>query len=238
MLRQRPDHLLHVVRQPFSRTYPLPAFGEIAAAEDRALRALGTVPMAGRLVCRRNQHRRSSAGQKNKIVEIIARKPVFRALPALPGSLVLKNPRALATKYKILAAWRAADVVDVQIVDAAADILPTLAAIEAADDPAMLQTDVKNVRIIRMDENMAHMLSVRRLRIGPFGFHLRGQILNARKLLPALTAVFSSVEMDRLDTDVYDALIGRVHRHGANVAFEYAAPTLAGIIGAIEAVSA
>jgi len=127
-------------------------------------------------------------------------------------------------------------VVDVQIIDAAADILPGLATIEAADDPAMLQTDVKNVRLIGMDEDMAHMLSVRRLRIGPFSFNLRRQVLNTLKLLPALTAVFGPVEMDGLDTDVDDALIGGVHRHRANVAFKHTAPTLAGIIGTVEAV--
>ena len=152
---------------------PLPALGEIAAAEDRALRALWTVPIAGRFVRRRDQHRRGGAGQKNKIVEIIARKTIFRALPALAGIAGFEKSASAGDKIQIFAPGRTADVMDVQIIDAAADVLPGLAAVEAANDPAMLQTDVKNVRIIGMDENVAHVLPVRRPRIGPFCFHLR-----------------------------------------------------------------
>ena len=48
--------------------------------------------------------------------------------------------------------------------------------------------------------------------------------------------VGQGAEMDGLDTDVYDALIGGVDRHRANVAFKLTAPTLAGIIGTVEAV--
>ena len=61
---------------------------------------------------------------------------------------------------------------DIQIVNATADILPGRASVKAADDPAMFQADVENFRIIGVDEDMAYMLSVRRPRIAPFGFDL------------------------------------------------------------------
>ena len=42
--------------------------------------------------------------------------------------------------------------------------------------------------------------------------------------------------MDGLDADVHDALIGRIHRHSPNVAFEDTPPALARVIGSIQAV--
>ena len=100
----------------------------------------------------------------------------------------------------------------------------------------MFQADVENLRIIRMDEDMPHMLSVWRTRVAPLGFDLRRQILNARQFLPALAAVLAAVEMNRLDTDVDDLLIGGIDGHGPDVSFEHPAPTLAGVVRAIESV--
>ena len=42
--------------------------------------------------------------------------------------------------------------------------------------------------------------------------------------------------MNRFDTDVDDSVIGGIDGHGADVAFEYPAPTLTGIARAIEPV--
>src|SRR5262245_66687668 len=52
MLGQRSDHLLHVLREPFSYAYTLPAFGEDAAAEHRPLGALRAIPISRRFVRR------------------------------------------------------------------------------------------------------------------------------------------------------------------------------------------
>jgi hypothetical protein len=60
--------------------------------------------------------------------------------------------------------------------------------------------------------------------------------LDANKLLPIPTSVFGPIEMDGLDADVHDALIGRIHRHSPNVAFEDTPPALARVIGSIQAV--
>ena len=83
---------------------------------------------------------------------------------------------------------------DVEIVDALADILPAFAAVEAADNAAMFQTNMQNTRIFGMNEHMAHMLAVRRARVTPFFLHFGGQRLNAGKLLPTLAAVFAAIE--------------------------------------------
>jgi hypothetical protein len=42
--------------------------------------------------------------------------------------------------------------------------------------------------------------------------------------------------MDGLNTDIYDALIGRIYGHGSHVAFEYAPPIFAPIISSVQAV--
>ena len=80
---------------------------------------------------------------KKQIVEIIARKTVFRALPALARIARFEKSPSAGDKIQIFAPRRAADVANVQIVDAAAHVLPVLAAVEAATVPAVLQTDVK-----------------------------------------------------------------------------------------------
>src|SRR5262245_40821247 len=52
MLRQRPYHLLHVLRQPFSDAYAIPAIGEVAAAKDSPLGAFRAIPISRRFVRR------------------------------------------------------------------------------------------------------------------------------------------------------------------------------------------
>jgi hypothetical protein len=133
-------------------------------------------------------------------VKVVACKSFLSALPTLAGIAGFEKSSSAGHEIEIFPAWRAADVVDIQIVDAAADILPATAAVQAADDPAMFQADMENLRFIWMDEDMAHMLSVWRARVAPLCFDLRGQILNARQFLPALAAVLAAVEMNRLDT--------------------------------------
>ena len=172
MLRQCPDHLLHVFRQPLSHPDTLPTLGKIAATKNRALSALRAIPITRRLVCRGHQHCRRGAGQKNKIVEVVARESRLGALPTLARIATFKKSSSGSDEIEIFAAGRTTDVMDIQIVNATADILPGLASVKAADDPAMFQADVENFRIIGVDEDMAYMLSMRRPRIAPFGFDL------------------------------------------------------------------
>src|SRR5262245_53357995 len=87
-----------------------------------------------------------------------------------------------------------------------------------------------------MDEDMPHMFSVRRARVAPLGFDLRGQILNARQFLPALTAVFAAVKMNRLDSHLDDLFICRIDSDRPDVAFKHSEPIFPGVVGAIEPV--
>jgi hypothetical protein len=125
---------------------------------------------------------------------------------------------------------------DIQIVNATADILPGLTSVKAADDPAVFQADVENFRIIGVDENMAYMLSVRRPRIAPFGFDVWRQILDAGQFLPSLAAILATVQVNRFDTHIDDSLIRGIDGYSADVAIEHPAPTLTGIVGAVEAI--
>src|SRR4051812_39913005 len=117
-------------------------------------------------------------------MEIISRKPLLRPLPTFGRIAGFEKSPSGRHEVEIVARRRAADVMNVQIIDAAADILPSFTVIEAADDPAMLQADVENLWIVRMDEDVTHVLSVRRPRIAPLSFDLRWQVLNTGQLLP------------------------------------------------------
>jgi hypothetical protein len=112
-------------------------------------------------------------------MEVVARKSVLGTLPTLARIAAFEKSPGGGYEIEVFPSWRTADVVDIKVIDAAADILPAFTAIQATDDAAVFQADVENLRIIRMNEDMAHMLSVRRPRIAPFRFHLRRQILYA-----------------------------------------------------------
>ena len=125
---------------------------------------------------------------------------------------------------------------NIEIVDALADIFPGLAAVEAAHDAAMFEAEINCLRIVGVNVNVTHMAVVRRLRIPPVFTHGLRQCFECGDLLPAIAAVFTAKQPDGLDARVYDSVIVRVHRDRANIAFEHLRPTLAAIDGAIEAV--
>src|SRR5574341_1628650 len=146
MLRQRPDHLFHLLRQPFADPDALPALGQIAAAKKRAQGAFGPVPVAGGFIRRRYQHGAGISRQKDKIVKVIARKSIFGALPTIAGIAALEKSPRRGDEETILTSRGAAEVVDIEVIDAAADIPPRLSPVETADDSAMFQTYMQDAR--------------------------------------------------------------------------------------------
>src|ERR1051325_2728008 len=125
---------------------------------------------------------------------------------------------------------------DIYIVDALSHIFPCFAAIVAADDPPVLQANMQQGRIFRMNKNMAHVLAVRRPWEGPFFLHFSGQRLNARKLLPVLAAIFAAVQMDGFHADINDFFVSRIDRDGPNVTLKDPPPAHSSVISAIEAI--
>ena len=77
--------------------------------------------------------------------------PVFAAVVAAE-----KTPRR-GNVITLFAAGKVFDVVHVDIVDADAAVVPGFAAIAAEQHAAMFEQDVKQILIVGMNKNMAHM---------------------------------------------------------------------------------
>ena len=97
----------------------------------------------GDAVGRGDQHRRFVAVapriEKKKIMKIVPRHAVLGAHPAVFGLVAGEEAAGAGDVVAIGASGKVCDHVDVEIVDAFADIFPTLAAVEAAHDAAMFE---------------------------------------------------------------------------------------------------
>ena len=105
--------------------------------------------------------------QEKKIMEVIPGETVFGAHPAVFRSVAGEKPARTGDEIAVPACREIRNHMNIEVIDAFADVLPALAAIEAAHNPAVLETEIQSPRIIRMNMNIANMAMMRRLRIPP-----------------------------------------------------------------------
>src|SRR5207249_4869213 len=112
-------------------------------------------PGPGRMVRRGDQHRQVVTGllggQENEIVEVVTGEAVLCAHPAFARVLGCKETLRAGYKPAIFAMRERSKDVDVQVVDTLVHFLPGLAAVETAQDAAMLQAEIDHVGVIWMD---------------------------------------------------------------------------------------
>jgi hypothetical protein len=127
----------------------------------------------------------------------------------------------------------------VDVVDPGAAIFPGLATVAAQQNPAMLEQDKKQILIVRVNEDMAHVGlfdTAQSRRHIPFLFYLVGKIEHAVQWLPLGAAVLAAEQANRTDAHVDDAFVVRVNGESANVPFHDLLPCLAAILRPITAV--
>src|SRR5947199_10876979 len=101
-----------------------------------------------------------------------------------------ENAASGGDKVAIHALGQTRGYMDVKVVDAFADVFPALAPVEAARDAAMLDAEVDDARIIGMDENIAHVAEMRRLRKPPVLAHFVGEFFKLGELFPMIHVLF------------------------------------------------
>src|ERR687891_424377 len=128
-----------------------------ACEQRRARAAILTAPEARRPIGRGEEHLRIFVWfgwrEEEKVVEVIARKSVFRAHPAVRRILGGKEPPRRRQIITLETLRQVQNHVNVEVIDALADVFPTLAAIEASYNAAVLDAEINETRAIGMDKN-------------------------------------------------------------------------------------
>ena len=173
------------------------------------------------------------------LLGVAPRHAVLHSAP-LPSAVVTAE-EAPGARYvvAVLAARVVVDVVHVQVVDALAGVHPCLAPVLAAHDAAVLQRQQNEVGVFRMDEDVAHVRELHahvRSRDAPLVLHLLGHLLQAFQVLPGVAPVLAAHELHRTESGIDHAVVVRIHRKAAGVAFDDPLPALSRVVTAVGAV--
>ena len=125
-------------------------------------------------------------------MEVISAQAILGAYPAMLRLVACEKTASRGDEVAVLLARQIRNHMNVEVVDAFADVFPALAPVEAARDAAVFDAEINDARIIGMDENIAHVAEMRRLRKPPVLAHFVGEFFKRGELFPMISAVFAA----------------------------------------------
>jgi hypothetical protein len=151
-------------------------------------------------------------------VKVIPGQTILGAHPTLLGFVTGEKAARCGDVISIHLPRQIGNDVDIEIIDAFADILPASAAVEAAHDSAMFDAEIDDARVVGMDEDITNVALVRLLREPPVlasGFR---HVLQRGQFLPMIATVLAAIERNGFDAGIDDLVNRRINGNRTDIA--------------------